>query len=66
MREEVVARQRAEQARLREARGFHASAATATGDLVQKPVKPLTDAAYSRMIQQWDLYAEDGLLLRPC
>ena len=55
MKESAVAQRRAEQARLREVRGYHASAATATAEAVQKPVRPLTDVAYNRMLREWDL-----------
>lgn len=55
MKDETVVRRRARQARLREERNFHFWAATATADLIQKPVRPLTSAAYGRMLQEWDL-----------
>lgn len=55
MKDEKLAKRRAQQARLREERNFHVWAATATADLVQKPVRPLTSAAYDRVLKDWDL-----------
>ena len=55
MKDGTLVKRRARQARLREDRSFHIWAATATADLVQKPVRPLTSAAYDRMLQEWDL-----------
>lgn len=60
MKDATVIRRRARQARLREERNFDAWAATATADLVQKPIRPLTSAAYDRMLQEWDT-----LVLKP-
>lgn len=51
----AIARRRARQARLRSERNYHTCIATVTADVVQKPVRPLTDAAYGRMLQEWDL-----------
>ncbi|ETN36785.1 uncharacterized protein HMPREF1541_09063 [Cyphellophora europaea CBS 101466] len=60
MKDETLVRRRARQARLREKRSFHIWAATATADLVQKPIRPLTDVAYSRMLQEWDFFASES------
>lgn len=56
MKDSTVALRRARQARLREQRGSYKLAATATSDLVQTPIRPLTDVAYNRMLQEWDLF----------
>jgi hypothetical protein len=56
MKDTTVIRRRARQARLREERNFDVWAATATADLVQKPIRPLTSAAYDRMLQEWDTF----------
>ena len=56
MKDEALARRRAQQARLREKRSSHTQAAPATADLVQKPIRPLTGVAYNRMLQEWDLF----------
>lgn len=50
----AIARRRARQTRLRDERSYHTCVATVTADVVQKPVRPLTDAAYDRMLQEWD------------
>ena len=50
----AIARRRARQARLRNERSYHTCIATVTADVVQKPVRPLTEAAYGRMLQEWD------------
>lgn len=56
MKDATLIRRRARQARLREKRSFHIWAATASADLVQKPIRPLTGVAYNRMLQEWDLF----------
>lgn len=56
MKEAALITRRAQQARLREKRSFHIWAATATADLVQKPIRPLTGVAYNRMLREWDLF----------
>lgn len=56
MEDSTVALRRARQARLRDQRGSQRLASMATADLVQKPIRPLTDVAYNRMLQEWDVF----------
>lgn len=62
MKNASLIKRRAQQARLREKRNFHIWAATATADLVQKPIRPLTGVAYNRMLQAWDLFVVDIII----
>lgn len=61
----ALKRRQAEQAKLRAARGYHASAESVTSELVQKAIAGATTAEYERMLQEWDLYEENRRVTRP-